>query len=567
MLFLVASALATDLRFYPGVGDELVDLATLPGAVGRTGELMVRGDLGALTATPGVLATRRGPLGTWMVRVHGDDLALARTLHHTHGITWAIPNVLFELQPTALPNDPFVGDEWHLENIGQGGRIIDVDIDAELAWSFTNGAGQRIAILDSGVELSHPDLTVVAGRDYLDDDDDPSPGGDDAAPHGTGAAGVAAAIGDNGVGVAGVAWGADVYAIRLIGGPSSFEDVADAFEEAVDAGATVLSNSWGYIGCERIPALAVYHEMFDYAEQQGRGGLGSAVVFAAGNDACDLSDNGMLGFDSVTAVAAVEWNDRRAWYSNWGEHVDLAAPTSLLTTDLSVGGYGSYGGSDAFVDGYSGTSAATPVVAGVFALMFASNTRLTAADAREVLCATAVRNDDALADYDETGWSPWYGCGRVDAGAAVAAVANVGAPGVPATWGAPTSIYDSRAQLVWGAALDPDNDALHYEVEWWTNPDDVALEHVDGLSLDLGAYVHVTDTLGWRVRAVDAWGAGAWTPTLELPVVADPEPPETDKRGCTTSTAGGLAAMAAGLLARRKRPAAPVPSSITQTSG
>ena len=552
MILLVASALAADLRFYPGSGDDLVDLASLPGARGRTGELIVRGDARVLQAIPGVIATRPGPLGTWVVRVTGDDLALARKLHSVAGIAWAIPNVIVDLAPAATPNDPWVKDEWHLENTGQGGRIVDVDIDAELAWSFTDGAGQRIAILDSGVQLDHPDLSVVPGHDYLDDDDDPSPGGGDAAPHGTGASGVAAATGDNGLGVAGVAWGAEIYAIRLIGGPSTYEDVADAFEEAVDAGATVLSNSWGYFGCERIPSLAVYNEMFDYAEQNGRGGLGAAVVFAAGNDACDLSDNGMLGFESVITVAAVEWNDKRAWYSNYGEHVDIAAPTALLTTDLTPGGYGSYGENDAFADGYSGTSAATPVVAGVMALMFASNARLTAADAREVLCETAVRNDDALADYDATGWSPWYGCGRVDAGAAVSTVQNLGPPTPPVTFGAPTSTYDSRALLTWGAASDPDGDVLRYEVEWWTAPDDVALEHVDGLSLDLGAYVSVGDTLGWRVRAVDAWGPSDWSPRFEGPVIADPEPPTPEPTGCSTSPIGAVAALA-GLLARRRR--------------
>ncbi len=559
-LALLGSSLADD-SFHPGVGPATVrygDLVAAGAVKGRTGRVLVRGERAVVAAAPGVGAVTELPGGLLRVEpaAGNDDLGLARALHARPGVTWAMPDLVLPLETASVPDDPLLADQWHLENTGQGGRTVDNDIDASLAWTFATGAGQTIAIIDSGTQLDHPDLSVIAGHDYLDDDDDPGPGEDETNAHGTGTAGIAAAIGDNGYGVAGVAWGADVYAIRMVGGETSTEDLYNAFLEAVDAGASVLSNSWGFGSSCSVPDYAVFDDIFDYAEEVGRDGLGAAVVFAAGNDACDVDGDAMLRHRTLVVVAAVEWWDNRAWYSNWGEVVDIAAPTSLLTTDVAPVGYGSYGGDDYIADGFSGTSGATPVVAGVMALMFEANPRLTAKQARQVLCDTAVRIDLEDAAYDASGWSPYYGCGRVDAGAAVGAVANT-APAAPVPRLVAETAELPRAILAWEPAVDPDGDVGSYVVRW-TIGEDADEATVRGTTLDLSGEVDEGDVVTWTVAAVDPWGEGPASDPVTFTVVALPaaEPaPAEEPGGCDTG-GGAVGIVGVGfamLLAARRR--------------
>lgn len=565
--------------FYPDESGPPVSLAALEreGLVtGRTGRILVRAeDAHAIAAHPQVASVVALSGGVLRVtpRAGVDDLALSRALHARPDVRWAHPDLLLALHPAAppeeptpeslaLPDDPFLVDEWYLDNTGQGGRTPGVDINAGPAWVHATGAGVTIAVIDSGVQVDHPDLSVIPGHDYVDRDEDPSPDSSAEGPHGTCVAGVAAGMGDNGYGVAGVAWNADVYAIRLIGGATSMEDLYDAFVEAVDAGASVLSNSWGFgDDCSQSVAFAAFTDMFRYAEDVGRGGLGSVVTFAAGNGGCDIAANGMLAHRSLIVVAALESNDVRAWYSAYGDAVDIAAPTSLLTTDMVAGGYGSYGGDDGFVDGFSGTSAATPVVSGVVALMMEANPRLTAEQVRDVLCLTAVRNDIANAGYDAEGWSPYYGCGRIDAGAAVAAVVNT-PPEAPVPTLSDGDAWEGRAVLAWLDAADVDDDVLGYDVSWWREGEDSAVAPiltVEGTFVDIGDAVAVGDLVHWIVRARDPWGTGPWSEEVIFAVDALPteeeDPPEEPRGGCQHGPrSGGLAVgLIAGLAVVRRR--------------
>jgi subtilisin family serine protease len=599
-----ALAAAPDDTFPIGDGRSVRygDLVAANLAIGRSGRVLVAAD----GSDPSVEATLRArwpglevtPLPGGLLRVTpppgGDDLALTRAIDALPGVEFALPDLIVPLAPTRIPADAYYGGQWHLENTGQSG-IVDVDIDASLAWDFATGAGQLIAILDTGTQPDHPDLRVTLGYDYVGRDDDSSPDYNDAygGPHGTGTAGIAAASGDNGIGVAGVAFDADIYAIRLIGGLTSYEDLYNAFVEAVDVGATVLSNSWGYGTCSPVPSVTLYDFMFRHAETKGRGGLGSAVVFSAGNEGCDVSDNGMLTHDTLVVVAALESNDVRAGYSSFGDPVDIAAPTSILTTDWTSGGYGSHEGDDGYYPYFSGTSASAPVVAGVFALMFEANPRLTAADAREVVCRTATKVDLSGATYDADGWHPYYGCGRVNAGAAVAAVANA-APGAPVV-AEPSRIVPGPAHLTWMAPTDPDGDALTYVVRWsvegpdpepgegWPapstppDPDEAPTSgevYVTGeLFVPPASFVD-GDVISYTVAAVDTWGegprsrhgtivvvatsepddtAGAPTDTGDGPAPPPEDPPQT--RGCASAPAAPtalVAALAAALLRTRR---------------
>lgn len=560
MLLLALSLARADDRFFPGEDDAAVhldDLVARGVAEGRSGRLIVRADdPAALAGHPGVASVKARPGGVlFVLPAPGvDDLALSRALHDRPDVAWAIPDLVVRLVPATLPDDPLVADQWHLENTGQGGRTVDVDIDAETAWAYATGAGQLVAVLDSGVQLDHPDLSVIPGHDYIDGDDDPTPASDWSGPHGTGCSGVAAAVGGNGYGVAGVAYDADVYAIRLIGGSTTLSDVYDAFVEAVDAGASVLSNSWGYTSaCEEIPAYRLFDTMFAYAEDEGRGGLGAAVVFAAGNGACDVALDGMLAHETAVVVAAVEWNDERASYSSYGDAVDIAAPTSILSTDVTPGGYGSYGDDDAFSDWFSGTSAATPVVSGVLALMFEANPRLTAAQAREVLCDTAVRIDLGDVTYDAEGRHPYYGCGRVDAGAAVAAVANE-APAAPVPAWTDASPAAARVVLAWAPAEDADGDTLTYVVDVKLGDGEPVRTSLDGTSLDLTGTVAEGDVVTWSVAAVDPWGEGPASDPVTFTVATEaPAPAVEEPGGCGVVPPAGVVGVALAMLGARRR--------------
>ena len=528
--------------FYPGAGDEIAMIEqgaagyTIGGLpVERTGNLLARvADPKALGALPEVSAVEVLRGDGHVVRVHTrpgvDEIALSRTLHERDDVVWSHPDFAMELVAHSLPNDPFVRDQWHLSNIGQRGWTPGVDINAELAWTKTTGKGGLVAVIDTGVQSTHPDLSVRLGYDYVDGDDDSNPVVSvDGSPHGTAVAGTAAAIGNNGIGVAGVAYGSTIYAIRLIGGRTSLGDFYNAFVEAVDAGAWVLSNSWGYgEKCDDVPDFAEYGEAMAYAETMGRGGLGSVVVFAAGNGNCDIGKNKLLAQPEMVVVAATNGDDRREGYSSFGAWVDVAAPSgTILTTDLlGKDGYGSWDGDPDYSGYFSGTSAATPIVSGTFLLMFAANPRLTAAQARRVLCDTAAKIDLDNGKYDAKGWSPYYGCGRVDAGAAVMAVAN-SVPGAPLIVAPLKSAWAERVVLEWQPAADADGDWLTYRVTWRVDGSDAdtVVDLTSGEThLDITESVAPGENVIFSVQAADLWGPGAASAPTTFAVESHPIP-------------------------------------------
>lgn len=567
-LCLLSPASAADW-FYPGRGDHRLEIDAdgfIDGmAVQRTGRVLVRADDPAtLAALPAVVSVER--LAGHAVLLHldagTDELALSRQLHDRADVQWAHPDLVLPVQPQTLPDDPLVADQWHLENTGQDGWTPGVDIDAETAWAVSTGQGVLIAVLDGGVEVDHPDLDGIAGWDYVDGDADPYPDPEsDSAAHGTCAAGIAAAVGDNGLGVAGVAYDAQVYGIRLLGEHTTTADLYDAFIEAADAGADVLSNSWGFDnGCSSYTLWGSVADALDYVEAEGRGGLGAVVVVSAGNGDCNNSGDGFLAHQAVISVAASDGNDEREWYSSYGDVVDITGPSgAILTTDLSGEvGYGSYNGDPDYVGSFSGTSASAPVVSGVVGLMLAANPRLTAAQVREVLCETAepIDVDNGIAGYNSDGWSPWYGCGRVDAGAAVLAVANTTPDAPVLTWPIATASED-RVMLQWTGS-DLDDDRLRYRVTWSIEGQEDTVVEVDGDRLDLSAEVAVDDVVSWSVEAIDLWGEGPSAAASFQVVAAQQEPTAELPVGCSAAPAlGGLFSLSAGLLGLlgfRRRP-------------
>lgn len=535
--------------FYPGRGPEIAVIeedSTVRGLpVGRTGWLLARADdPSALRALGDVaeLEIRSGDGHVVRIRPRDgvDEVVLSRQLRARPDVGWAHPDLSVTLVPTTLPDDPFVADQWHLENTGQRGWTPGVDIDAELAWALSTGAGGMVAIIDTGVDTEHADLDVIPGWDYIDSDDDPNPDfSTESGKHGTASAGLAVAVGDNGLGVAGVAYDASVYAIRLIGGDTDLSDIRDAFVEGTNAGAWVLSNSWSFgEECPEVPLYAAMEEGLEYAEEYGRDGLGTLVVLSAGNGNCDISFDHFQGYPTAISVAATNGNDDREGYSSYGDHIDVAGPAGgVLTTDLTgEPGYGTWSDDPDYYGYFSGTSAAAPVVSGVLALMLGANPHLTAAQARDVLRQTAVRVDTENGGYDEHGWSPYYGYGRVDAGAAVLAVANE-LPEAPVVTGPGESAWVDRVLLRWDPPADLDGDWLSYELAWWkgAEPSTVAVQEVDASRFDITGLVEPGEQVSFWVRAVDPWGAGPESEIATFTVSEWELPPE---EGCSTGGRG-----------------------------
>ena len=282
------------------------------------------------------------------------------------------------------PNDPLY-PSWYLQKI-----------NASQAWSISTGSSNVIiAILDTGVDATHPDLAskIVPGRNIYNNNTDTT----DLNGHGTAVAGVAAAASNNGIGVSSVAWGCSIMPVRISDptGMASASSIASGLSWAADHGARVANISYYVTGIRTISSAARYF--------QGKGGV---VVTASGN--YGLLESAQDDPYMLT-VGATDPQDALYTYSNRGDNLDLVAPGNNTTT-LIGGQYGAGGG----------TSFASPVVAGVAALVLSINPSLTPEEVSEIV-------KDYADDLGGPGWDSTYGNGRVNAArAAVAALASVG---------------------------------------------------------------------------------------------------------------------------------------------
>ncbi|HEY7469067.1 MAG TPA: S8 family peptidase [Acidimicrobiia bacterium] len=282
--------------------------------------------------------------------------------------------------------DPGFPEQWYLENTGQAGGRADADIDALTAWGLALGDGVVVAVIDSGVNMSHSDLDGQTwanpgdpvgggdndgnghtddfrGWDFVSNDNDPSPGGtNDNEGHGTAVAGIIAAEA-NGSGTVGVAPQAQLMVIRAcsLGGCWSL-DISEAVHYAVDEGADIINLSLGSITSED----SVLEGAIEYARARD-----VLVVAAAGNEGRNLDDlpigqqliPGGLPHSNILTVTASDRRDDLAGFSNYGpEVVDVVAPGAEILTTGVTGNY---------VTAH-GTSFASPLVAGVAALLLSA---------------------------------------------------------------------------------------------------------------------------------------------------------------------------------------------------
>lgn len=307
------------------------------------------------------------------------------------------PNIKFaeldqRIESSYTTNDAYIGYEWHIPKVG-----------INLAWDYTMGAGVTIAILDSGVDMTHPDLVpnLVPGYNFYDNNTNTA----DVCGHGTAVAGVAAAAGNNTIGVAGVASQSKIMPIRIAYYDSSVgscyaytSTISSGITYAADHGVRVVNVSYGPLaGSATIQSAGNY--------LKNKGGL---LFISAGNNGTDL---GSPQTTSLITVSATDSNDARTSWSSFGTIVSLAAPGAGIWTTSNGGTYG----------GWNGTSFSSPLAAGVGALVMSAKPSLSSAQVENLLFSTAV-------DLGAAGRDSEFGYGRVDANAAVLAALSYSTP-------------------------------------------------------------------------------------------------------------------------------------------
>ncbi len=320
----------------------------------------------------------------------GVDPAAVRAAYASDpSVEFAEPN--FAVRALLTPNDPNLTEQWALHNTGQTGGIPDSDIDAPEAWDFENGDPAILtAVVDTGVDLDHPDLAgrILQGRDFVNDDNDAQ----DDNGHGTFMAGVIAALTHNGVGMAGVTWFGQILPVKVLdsGGGGFIADVADGIIFAADNGADIINLSLGTSDNSLTLGNAVKYA-FD---------KGSVLVAAVGNE------NGPVVYPAaydpyVLGVAATDHNDQRASFSNFGPEVDVAAPgVSIFSTYFN----------DTYLIA-SGTSASAPFVSGVAGLVLSQDPALTPDQLMQRIKSTSQDvNQGSFPGEDD-----YLGSGRVNA--------------------------------------------------------------------------------------------------------------------------------------------------------
>ena len=332
--------------------------------------------------------------------------------------------------------------QWHLQETVINGQKIQAHSNVAKAHKIAKGKGITIAIVDDGVDIDHMEFNlpgkVVGSRDVTLSSNDPRPKYWDEN-HGTACAGVAVAAGLN---ASGVAPEAKLMPIRLASVLGSMAE-AEAFYWAADKGADIISCSWGPRDgawySENDPAHQQYHPIPDstrlaieYAVTKGRGGKGCIICWAAGNGRESVDNDGYASNPNVIAVGASNDSGTRSVYSDYGKAIwcvfpsgdfkydpfGQAAPLTrgIYTTDRRGGG--GYNGTD-YTDDFTGTSSATPGVAGVVALMLQLNPKLTSKEVKEMVAVACVKIDSSKGEYNSKGHSPFYGYGKLDALVAV----------------------------------------------------------------------------------------------------------------------------------------------------
>jgi len=330
-----------------------------------------------------------------LLKVKGDPVKISEELSKLPWVSFAEPNYIYRMH--LAPNDSYYSYQWHYD-------IINLPA----AWNETTGDNNIIvAVLDTGVDLNHPDLkdSLVEGWDFVDNDSQPM----DENGHGTHVAGTIAAVTNNSIGVAGVNWGGTfgtkIMPLRVLDadGIGSTYDIAKAIVYATEHGAKVINMSFGGDS----PSTLV-EQAADYAYYNG-----VVLVASSGNESANTISY-PAAHDSVIAVGAVRYDKQLAYYSNYGPEQELVAPGGDMTLDQNGDGYldgilSTYYATRTSHSEYTflqGTSMAAPHVSGVVALLMARGFT-DPNEIRQILRNTAE-------DLGSPGFDEYYGYGLVN---------------------------------------------------------------------------------------------------------------------------------------------------------
>lgn len=447
------------------------------------------------------------PAGRFLHRPASPTIAAIKELRRRPEVAFAQPNYI--RQARATPTDPLYARQWHYGLI-----------NLPTAWDVTTGSPDVIvAVIDTGVVLKHPDLQaqLVDGYDFISSpsiandgdgiDANPDDSGDSSSPgeqntyHGTHVSGTIAAATNNGVGIAGVAWGAKIMPLRALGvGGGTDYDVAQCIRFAAgldndsdtvpDESADVINMSLGGPGYSQVQQDAITDAR----------NVGLVIVTAAGNEASNGDNDSPGGLDGVVNVSAVGPTKAAAPYSNYGNSVSVAAPGGDMSKDIDHDGFldgvlstvGNQG--NGLYDYYQGTSMAAPHVAGVVALMKSVNPELTPLDVDQLLAGvregTTVRITE---DLGTAGKDQVFGHGLINAALAVQAAAEIA--GIPVTL--PPVLQVSPSSLV----FDTDDETKN-----------VLVTNGGGDTLVVDA---ILSSQGWMTVSPQPAGAGTYTLTVD----------------------------------------------------
>ena len=347
------------------------------------------------------------------------------------------PNYIYTINK--ISNDPLFEKLWGLSNVGQkdpAGQtgVAGVDINVEKAWDIQTGSADTVvAVIDTGIDFNHPDLksnmwrneTEANGTAGVDDDNngvvddiygynavDNSGNPMDDQGHGSHCAGTIGAKGNDGVGVAGVNWDVQLMAVKFLdkNGSGTLENAIKAIDYATRMGAKIMSNSWGGGGFSQT--------LYDSIKRTQE--AGAVFIAAAGNDGSNNDSRpaypASYDISNIISVAAINNKGAKAEFSNYGKRsVHIGAPgVNILST--TGGKYSSF----------SGTSMATPHVAGVVALLWSNETQMNAAEIKNRILTTA-RRLPSLTGKSRTG-------GTVDAYSALMNIVPPPDENDPASW-------------------------------------------------------------------------------------------------------------------------------------
>lgn len=469
----------------------------------------------------------------------------------------------FQYSPDGPPlqagADPLLQRQWHLRNQGQGGGRPGEDLRAIDAWDLgIKGDAVRVAIVDDAIETLHEDLfpNVAAFVNYRrgaarQSAPLPCDANDD---HGTAVAGIVAARDGNGVGVAGVAPRARLAAYNALASGTE-ADVSDALRQQTELNA-VYNNSWGSRDDGVLHASGdLFRATIEQGVANGRSGRGSIYVFPAGNGGCfrnqprcfddNANFDGFVNQFGVIAVCPVDDQGRSPSYAEPGANILVCGPTNGGSSGITTTTVRS-----SYRDDFSGTSASTPMISGVVALMLQENPALTWRDVRLILARSARKNDTADAGWQANAAGlrvhPFYGFGVADAANAVRtargwtsvggsgslkrceyargngaapfplAIADVGATlSDSVTVGAECAIAQLEFVEVAFSAVHGYSGDLRIELLRPGSPDTVlAHERLCGTTAAADGVLDCGDYQAWRfasVRHLDEAPAGTWT--------------------------------------------------------